>query len=564
MKILGLCLNDWNTSAAAVVDGRVVAAAREERFNRERATRRFPAGALSYCLEASGLAVDDFDAVAAPVNPLLYLDAAGPAYAERARFRGELLYAYPAFLASRAPFRVDGTSVLAGRGAAGERRIHYVTHHDAHAALAYHGSGFAHAAVLTLDAFGEQDSTVGYAAASDGLRRIGAVRFPHSLGCFYAALTAYLGFKPFDEEWKVMAAAALGDPEVLLPRIRSLVRLGEGFSFAMDLAPFEHYLFHTPALFSPELVALLGPSYGRDPSQRDQRFFDVAAAAQRTLEEVVLELARRLLAQTGAHDLCLAGGVALNCVLNGKLAERLPIDRLYVPAMPDDSGGSVGAALAVARELGECAIEPLTHAYHGPAYAADRIRAELARFGLAWREVDDLAAATAESIAAGKLVGWFQGRMEFGDRALGARSILAHPGRADVAARLRATVKPREEFQPFAPAVVAERAAELFAGRFPSPFMERIAHARPRHRAALAAVTHVDGSARVQTVAHASNPEFHAVLTALEPRVGVPAALNTSFNVSGEPIVCTPADAVRTFFASGLDVLVLGPCILTK
>lgn len=563
--ILGLDINDYNTSAAIVIDGEVKAAAQEERFTREKLTRRFPSEAMRFCLRQTGLAIGEVDAVAISVNPAIYLENLSPAQSERARFRGELLYSPVNYILGSTPgANARSARLSVEEDVTGGVEIHYVTHHDAHAAAAFYLSPFDSCAALSIDGFGEKESAVYYSASGSRMNRLVGVEFPNSAGCFYAAITEFLGMKPFRHEWKLMGAAANGNPDKYLAAMKSLIRYAGGGQIEAALPYFNYYQFHRPGFFSPKMAELLGAPY---PSRcgPDERFFDIAAAAQRALEDVVFEMLGYLHETAPSDNLCMSGGVAMNCVLNGKIAANTPFKNIFVPPAPDDSGTSVGAAMRVYHETlraPRCAA--ITHNYFGPAFSDSQIEAELLRTKARYEKLGDPCATAANFIADGMLVGWFQDGMEFGDRALGNRSVLGDPRDADVPERINSLVKDRESFQPFAPSVLAERAGEFFAGAGPSPFMEKTFFALPEKCDAIPAVLGADGSARVQTVTVAQNEKFHRLIEAFDRITGVPMVLNTSFNLRGEPIVCAPRDALRTFFSSGLDALFLGPFVIRK
>ena len=565
IAILGLDINDYNTSAALAVDGRIVAAAQEERFNREKRTRRFPAQAMAYCLRQGGLTLGELTAVAISSNPAIYLENLSPVQSERARFRGELLYAPVNYLLGATPGAdALGASLHIDETRLGGLDIHYLTHHDCHAATALLLSPFDSGAILSLDGFGEKETTVFYRGDGAALYRKQSVEFPHSVGCFYSAMTSFLGLQPDRHEWKLMAAAAHGDPQRYLGQLRSLLHYRGDGRFEIDLPYFNYYQFHRPGLFTPKLVELLGPPYTPE-MEPDARFFDLAAATQQATEELVFALLRDLAAMVSDRRLCLTGGVAMNCVLNGKITAETPFEEVFVPPMPDDSGTSLGAALlAGTLHHGLPRREPLRHNYLGPSFTDEEIRLELERDELPFSQPADVAAAAAARLAAGQLVGWFQGGLEFGDRALGNRSILADPRDATAPARINARIKDRRPYQPFAPSILAERAADWFDNAVPSPFMEKTFRVRPAQAARIPAVLGPDGHARLQTVTPEQNGLFHRLIAAFDKATGVPLVLNTSFNLRGEPIVCSGRDAIRTFYASGLDALFIGPYCVEK
>jgi len=562
--VLGIDMNDVSTSACLVRDGQVVAGAQEERFNREKKTRRFPLKAIDWCLGSEGLAPGDVDAVAVPVNPAIYLENPSPAFTERARFRGELLYSPLNFLLGAYLGMAGGSSVLEVElDGGGALKIHYVRHHDAHAAGAYYQSPFDNAAIFTADAFGEKDSTVWYTGSGAQIERLRAVEFPYSVGCFYSAMTEFLGFRPYHDEWKIMGAAAHGDPGRYAAAMEKLISAGPGGTIKIDLDYFNYHLFHRPGMFSNRLAELLGEPY-RD-CERDERFFDIAAAAQRAAERVMLELMRGFQKETKNGNLCFSGGVAMNCLLNGKIAEETGFENVFVPPMPDDSGTSAGAALAVARKLDPgLGTSHVVHNSVGPGYGEAEIEDVLKLAKARYRRSAEPEREAARLAASGMVVGWYQGRMEFGERALGNRSILADPRDEEMHERITERVKFREPFRPFSPSVLAEHQAEWFESGAPVYFMEKAVRVKPEKRRLVPSVVHADGTARLQTVTRESSPLFYALIEEFYAVTGVPMVLNTSFNLRGEPIVESPRDALRTFYSCGIDQLVIGPFIISK
>jgi carbamoyltransferase len=576
IAILGLNAYHGDAAAALVVDGELVAAAEEERFNRVKHCAGFPAAAARWCLEDAGLEPGQLDHVAIGRDPR----ANAGAKARRLFSRPPSL----AFARSRARNAAKvGThgirSALADAlGApAGElnARLHPVEHHRAHAASAYLVSPFDEAAVLTLDGFGDFASTMLATGRRNRLEVRDRVLFPHSLGIFYTALTQWLGFPHYGDEGKVMGLAPYGDPAPFLPLMRRIAR-SDGGTFRLGLEYFTHHTRGvemtwaggSPAvgrIFAPELERELGPARGPgEPLER--RHNDVAAALQARLEEVLLELSRALARSAGTRNLCLAGGVALNAVANGRIRPETPFDELYVQPAAGDSGTAVGAAFHVWNEtLGQPRGFVMQHAYTGPAYEDLDIRSALtaAEIGSEYLEDEELVRTVAARIAAGDVVGWFQGRMELGPRALGNRSILADPRRLEMKDVLNARVKHREAFRPFAPSVLADRAGEWFDESYASPFMVLVHRVLPEKRALVPAVTHVDGTGRLQTVQEAANPRYHRLISEFDRLTGIPIVLNTSFNES-EPIVMSPAQALETFAKTRIDLLVLGNYVVRR
>ncbi len=551
--VLGIAAHFHDAAAALLVDGELVAAAQEERFTRVKHDPSLPREALRSCLAQAGLTIADVDCVAWYEDPVAKLD--------RQLWMGlpHMPPAAPQFL-----FRLDAARPerelreLAGW----DGPVEFVEHHLAHAASAYCCSGWDEAAVLTVDAVGEWATTTYGRAHGDELELFEEVRFPHSLGLFYSALTAYLGFDVNDAEYKVMGLAPYGEPRYV-EQVRALVEDAGGGQLRLDLRYFD-FLGGT-RMFSEELCALFGRPPREPESELDGFTKDVARSTQVVLEEILLAKARWLHEQAPSPRLCMAGGVALNCVANERILREGPFEELFVQPAASDAGAAIGAASIAHRRLtGRLPRARLEHVFLGPAFPRGEIEALFRPSSAEVRYLEDeeLVDEIAGRLASGEVVGWFQGRMEFGPRALGARSILADPRDPAMRDRINALVKKREAFRPFAPAVLAERAGEHFELDHEAPFM--LETCRVRSPLDLPAVMHVDGSARVQTVDAKTNPRFHALLRAFQRRTGCPILLNTSFNLRGEPIVCSPVDALICFIRSDLDCLVLEHAVLER
>ena len=578
MYILGINAYHGNASAAIVCDGRLVAAVEEERFNRVKYAAGFPAAAIRYCLAEAGITLDDVDHIAIPRNPW-------------ARLGTKLLYAVrmPRFARERARVLAQFTSLPKALAQAFEvdpqrirARYHRVEHHLAHLASTFFVSPFEQAAVLSADGLGDFASTMWATGEGNRLRVHGAVAFPHSLGMYYTAITQYLGFWKFGDEYKVMGLAAYGEP-AYLEEFRRILQSNAALGFRLNLAYFSHHhtgpdmtwreADKTPQLgriFSPYLEERLGPT--RAPDQPvEQRHRNAAATMQACLEEVLFDLLTTLQRRTGHRALCLAGGVAFNCAANGKIFDRTPFDQVYVQPAAGDAGLAVGAAYYVYHQvLGRPRTFVMEHPYWGPAYSQEQIRAALERSSIASSEFqvtelpeEQLAKETAKEIAGGKIVGWFQGRAEWGPRALGDRSILADPRRAEMKDILNRRIKHREVFRPFAPSILEEATGEYFEKAYPSPFMALAYAVRPEKRKEIPAPTHVDGTGRLQTVSRTVNPRYWRLIREFANLTGVPVVLNTSFN-ENEPIVCQPEEAIECFLRTKMDTLVLGNTIVRK
>ena len=579
MIILGLNAFHGDSAAALIRDGKLVAAAEEERFRRVKHWAGFPSRAIAYCLREAGLGLKDVDHLAInqdrranlwrkiayvarhPPHPGLILQR----LSNRARRAG-----IPELLAQEFP----------GHAFRGE--FHEVEHHLCHLYSAYYVSPFVRAAVVSVDGFGDFSSAawgVGDGGEMSIRRRI---FFPHSLGIFYQAITQYLGFPHYGDEYKVMGLAPYGRP-IYLDRMREILRLEPNGGFELNLRYFRHHTEQIPYqwrdgspemgdLFLPALEALLGPRRPA-PEPLNDRHRDIARSAQAMYEEAFFNIVEPLQKATGATDIALAGGCAANSVANGKVRRQTGFKRVYVQSAAGDAGGAVGAGFSVWHKLGGERHFVMDHAYWGPHFSPDEFsdlvaarRDELEKEGCSIQSLGDegrLCALAASAIAAGKVVGWFQGRMEWGPRALGNRSILCDPRRADMKATLNAKIKRRESFRPFAPSILDAAVSEWFEEDDDVPFMMQVFQIREDKRAQIPAVTHVDGSGRLQTVSKRTNPRYFRLIEAFRDITAVPMVLNTSFN-ENEPVVCAPEEAMDCFLRTKMDVLVLGDIFMER
>jgi carbamoyltransferase len=572
--ILGLNAYHGDAAAALLIDGRLVAAAEEERFNRVKHCAGFPELAATWCLADAGLDAGDLDHVAVSRDPRANL---GRKLLRTIRHGASARY-LKARLENAAKVRDVRAALATALDVAPEAiraEIHNVEHHQAHVASAFFVSPFEEAAVLSVDGFGDFASTMLAVGRGNGFEVLDRVLFPHSLGIFYTALTQWLGFPKYGDEGKVMGLAPYGDPERHLGRMRDLVRLN-GSAFELGLDYFTHdkegvdmtWDEQTPTIgriYSDRLVETFGPA--REPrTELTARQEDVAAALQGMLEEAYLHLVSELWERTQLSNICLAGGVALNAVANGRIRPETPFDGVYVQPAAGDSGTAVGSAYWVwNQELGRPRSFVMEHAYTGPEYSDEECAAALASAGLEAERLEDdvLFPAVAERIRAGDVVGWFQGRMEFGPRALGNRSIVVDPRRPDMKDILNARIKHREPFRPFAPSIRADATGEWFEQDYTSPFMVLVYKTRPEKRGEIPAVNHVDDTGRLQTVEERVNPRYYRLIDEFGKLTGVPVVLNTSFN-ENEPIVMTPEQAVETFTKTKMDVLALGNHVVRR
>lgn len=593
MRILGLSAFYHDSAAALVEDGRIVAAAQEERFTRKKHDSGFPHRAVEYCLAEAGVGLKDVDYVAFYDKPFLKFERLLETYLAFApRGFPSFVKAMPLWLKEKLFQKklLKDELKAAAPDFDWETRLLFGEHHQSHAASAFFPSPFEEAAILTMDGVGEWATTSLALGRRNRLEILREIHFPHSLGLLYSAFTYYTGFKVNSGEYKVMGLAPYGQPKYAKTILDNLIDLKPDGSFRLDMSYFDYCtgLRMTNAKFD----ALFGGP-ARQPEQwLTQREMDLAASVQAVLEEVVLRLAKSLASETGQKNLCLAGGVALNCVANGKILRAGDFQRLWIQPAAGDAGGALGAALNAYHQFQDGpryvngALDGMAGSYLGPAFAQAEIEQRLTAAGARFTTVDDakLIAETVDGLVAEKAVGWFQGRMEFGPRALGGRSILGDPRSPSMQKTLNLRVKYRESFRPFAPSVRREDVAEWFELDADSPYMLLVADVvAPRRRQMTAAeqalfgidklnvprseipaVTHVDYSARIQTVHAETNPRYHQLLTAFKQQTGCPVLVNTSFNVRGEPIVCTPEDAFRCFMGSDIEMLVAGNCILRK
>jgi len=556
-----------DAAAALVRDGHILAAAEEERFVRIKHVTALPIHAIQSCLREAGVSLSEVDGIAVPWKYWVLARRAALALGAMAqsptlfRVKGrrglERLgheWAELAFLASR----------LRKQFGPGRYRPVFLDHHVCHAASGFLVSPFERAAILVVDGASEAHSAMLAAGEGNAIRVLQRIVLPHSLGQFYAALTAYLGFRPDQDEYIVMGLAAYGEPRFAGVLREQVLRLLPDGAFRLNTRLLDFHLARV-GIFLPEVLRLLG--LNRRPGEElSQRHRDIAASAQLVLEEALLHLARRLQHLTGEQDLCMAGGVAYNCVANSRLLRELEYRRIFVQPAAGDAGTALGAALWLTHRRGGLKDrEVMRDVFLGPEFTEEECRLALDRAGLHYEVLADdvLCDRMAAELAHGRLVFWFQGRMEWGPRALGNRSLLADPRREDMRELINAKVKMREPFRPFAPSVLEERAGDYFAAAVPSPFMLFTFAALPSAKGVIPAVVHVDGTSRIQTVDRHANPRFRKLIESFERQTGVPVLLNTSFNVD-EPIVCRPEEAVRCFMRSQVEWLVLGNLLVGR
>ncbi len=594
MRVLGISAFYHDSAAALVEDGTVVAAAQEERFTRKKHDSGFPRNAIEYCLSEAGIELGDVDHVAFYDKPFLKFERLLETYLAFApKGLRSFQMAMPVWLREKL-FQKNLLSKELKRFDKDydwQNRLLFAEHHQSHAASAFFASPFDEAVVLTMDGVGEWATTSVGIGRGNTLEMTKEIHFPHSLGLLYSAFTYYTGFKVNSGEYKVMGLAPYGEPKYKQLILDNLIDLKEDGSYRLDLSYFDYCT--GLRMTNDKFDALFGGPARTSEDRLEQREMDLAASVQAVIEEVVLRLARSLAKETGQRNLCLAGGVALNCVANGKVLRDGAFDNIWVQPASGDAGGALGAALTAyhihkdgPRQPVNGSLDGMRGSFLGPEFEQVEIERRLGAAGAKFTTLDDdgLIAKTTQALAEGKAVGWFQGRMEFGPRALGARSILGDPRSPTMQKALNLKVKYRESFRPVAPSVLREDVGEWFELEGDSPYMLLVAdvvESRRRRmtneeqslfgidklnvpRSDIPAVTHVDYSARVQTVHKETNPRYHALLSAFKAETGCPVLINTSFNVRGEPIVCSPEDAFNCFMGSEIEVLTVGNCFLEK
>jgi carbamoyltransferase len=589
--ILGISAFYHDSAACLLRDASVISAAQEERFTRKKFDNRFPERSIAYCLKEAGCSVDELDYAVFYEKPLRKLDRILKTHMAATPFSAD---AFARFVETWIPDRMDVRRLVEtelGQEFSGE--VLFTGHHEAHAASSFYISSFERAALLTVDGVGEWTTTSLGAGRGNEIELLKEIRFPHSLGLLYSTFTYYTGFKVNSGEYKMMGLAPYGTPAYAKLILQELVDLKQDGSFRLNLDYFDFWRGNV--MTNAQFHRCFGGPPRSPGAPIEQRHMDIAASIQAVTEEIMLALAREAKRVTGENKLCLAGGVALNCVANGRLLREGPFDDIFIPPVPGDAGAALGAALiAWHRYLGgaqqtgaDIPSRPRFSPFLGPAFSDDEIGACLHAVGANFRRIADEGALldqTVEYLDEGKVVGWFQGRMEYGPRALGARSILADPRHPQMQRTLNLKIKFRESFRPFAPAVLAERTRDYFEFDRSSAYMQFVAPmagARRKDRpldedapvglarlhvtrSDIPAVTHVDCSARLQTVSENDNSRFYGLLKAFERRTGCGVLVNTSFNINDEPIVCTPEEAYRCFMATEMDVLVMGNWVLRK
>lgn len=571
MRILGISAFYHDSAAALIEDGQIVAAAQEERFTRKRHDSAFPEQAVRYCLQERKIGINDVDYVVFYEKPFVKFERLLETYLAFApKGFSSFRKAIPVWLKDKLFQKMFLTEKLIELGASKDisEKLLFAEHHQAHAASAFFASPFNEAAVLTMDGVGEWTTTSVAFGKGNNLKFTKEIHFPHSIGLLYSAFTYYTGFKVNSGEYKVMGLAPYGQPVYKDLIFKHLVDLRSDGSYRLDMKYFDYCtgLVMTNAKFEK----LFGGPPRRESEKLEQRHMDLAASIQDATEDIVLAIARNISNTVKVENLCLAGGVALNCVANGKILKEKLFKNIWIQPAAGDAGGALGAALAGYYEFlkssrNTVGTDSMSGSYLGPSYSQEEVEKQLTALGAKFTRLSDdqLIDSTTHDIINGKAVGWFQGRMEFGPRALGSRSILADARSPTMQKDLNIKVKKRESFRPFAPSVLAENIQDWFDMNCESPYMGLVTTVKESQRK-IPAVTHKDFSARVQTVHKNTNPRYHRLISKFKERTGCPVIVNTSFNVRGEPIVCTPEDAFRCFISTDIDSLAIENCYLRK
>jgi len=564
MKILSVYPYTHLSSSALLIDGKIVSASPEERFNRQKMSTKFPILSAEWCLAEHNIDWKDLDLIVVPWNPMLNINNASGRWVNEMRWRGEML----TNVAVQLMRAMDDEPANEMELRWGDTRVLFLNHHECHAANGFYQSPFEEADILVIDGHGETETCFMGKGSGSKIEKTNSVSYPHSVGLFYGAFTDFLGFKPDSDEWKVMALSSFAvEQNQYDSKVRSLIKFTEG-GIELNLSYFDYYTFdRRPHFFTSKLVEMLGTPRIKD-EEFEQRHYEIAGAMQRTFVDAVKHLLEITKKHGSSKNIILSGGAAMNCVFNGVLDNLDVYEDSHISYSPDDSGVAIGAALLAHYRHGnnKREVNEVCQNFFGPSFSEKEINETLNKYKITADKPENLTATVAQALADGKLIGWFQGAMEFGHRALGNRSILADPRLESTKDKINSAVKYREDYRPFAPATLYEYADEIFEIRKGRKvrFMERAFPIKESWRKKLGAVTHVDGTGRIQTVLKEDNPLFYQLIDDFRKITGVPVVLNTSFNLNGEPVVMTPEHAIRTFYSCGLDWLVLGPYLIKK
>ena len=563
--ILGINSIGFNTSASLICDKKIVASVEEERLSREKRTRKFPTKAIKFCLDKANIRFEDLEALAVSWNPLINLEKFDINNSQNSSYIPSILHSTLNHIIRdlkdvKKDFFLQNLELKNGK----KLKIFFVNHHLSHAS-SFFISNFNESSIVTADAFGENQCIGFYSGNKNNLKKIFEQRFPHSLGSFYSTFTEFCGFKAQSEEWKLMGASAYGKKSIYQKKINDLVKFDNKGGFFLNLEYFSHYMFHRPGYVNENLEKYIGVKKNQSNKDLNQTYFNIAYAAQNIFEKIYLNLIKNIYKKNKSKNLVLAGGCALNCVANGKINKNTNFHDVFIPPFPDDSGAGLGAALYVNSILFKKNSKvSFKHNYLGPNYEDFEILKVLKKLKLKYDFIDNIFEVASDSIIAGKIIAWFQGSLEFGDRSLGNRSILADPRNKSIKKKINKFIKYRENFRPFAPAVLEEKAKDFFENYQTSYFMEKTLIIKKDKKKLIPSVTHVDGSGRLQTVNKSKNILFYNLIHKFYEKTGIPVLLNTSFNVQGEPMVCSIEDAIKNFYLSGLDELYIGNYMIKK
>ena len=563
--ILGINSIGFNTSASLICDKRIIASVEEERLSREKRTRKFPTKAIKFCLDKAKIKFEDLEALAVSWNPLINLEKFDINNSQNLNYIPSILHSTLNHIIKdlknvKKDFFLQILELQNGK----KLKIFFVNHHLSHAS-SFFISDFNESSIVTADAFGENQCIGFYSGNKNKIKKIFEQKFPHSLGSFYSTFTEFCGFKAQSEEWKLMGASAYGKKSIYQKKINDLIKFNNKGEFFLNLEYFNHYMFHRPGYVNENLEKYLGIKKNQSSKDLNQIYFNIAYAAQKIFEKVYLNLIKNIYKKNKSKNLVLAGGCALNCVANGKISKNTNFYNIFIPPFPDDSGAGLGAALYVNSVLFKKNSKVnFTHNYLGPSYNDSEILKVLKKLKLKFELIDNIFEVASDSIIAGKIIAWFQGSLEFGDRSLGNRSILADPRNESMKEKINKFIKYRENFRPFAPAVLEEKANDFFENYQTSYFMEKTLIIKKNKKKLIPSVTHVDGSGRLQTVNKNKNILFYNLIHKFYEKTGIPVLLNTSFNVQGEPMVCSIEDAIKNFYLSGLDELYIGSYKIKK
>ena len=575
MKILGIMHDVTNTTAAIIDNGKVVAGVAEERLIGLKKHRFFPFKAIQYCLDEVKCSLSDIDYIAHGFNPAIHSRQYNLRFSNIPRWRAEYFTAIPNSLSSFYEGEFDEYSYqeLKLKTIDGKKdllKIYYIDHHLAHAANAFFLSPFNEAAIFTADGRGEHDTGLSGIGQDQNIRVFNRIEYPHSIGLFYGTFTEFLGYRINNDEWKVMALGALSNDEKqkhdYYKKLSSLVILKGQGKYEIDLNFFKYFMPDQKGFFSDALIELIGKP--RMPNQPlSEEHYALAYAVQKVTEDTLVYILDYLYKKTNTKNLTVSGGVFMNSLFNGKIKENTKFDNIFISSCPDDIGNSIGAAMYLYNHiLGKKRKYTQKHNYYGPGFSNDEIEKHLIKYKINYKYEENISKYAAQLISDGFILGWFQGKMEFGERALGNRSILADPRNDKIKDKVNAAVKYREHYRPFAPAILKEYAQEYFdiPDGVEVPFMEQVYFVKEEKRKEMPAVVHYDGTGRLQTVRKEHNKLFHDLITEFHKITHLPVLLNTSFNLNGEPIVCSPKDAIRTFYSCGLDYLIMGNYVIDK